>query len=617
MISPFQRKNFWLRILAYWRSFKKKASLVFHRIQDDIYEIDKAAHPYLQFFTLLLSIMVVVSILLPISFNLTPELLELERTIEKWVLLGFVLNFFAHLILTSNRLSYLRKRWFEALLCLVTVFILIDLYFSAFGFLEVLFFVSDDPHELFLKILKGYLLLFVAIKAVQYLPVLIESQKNAARFLVYSFLLLIGTGTVMLMLPGATIDGKGLEFIDALFTSTSAVCVTGLIVVDTATHFTLFGELIIMVLIQLGGIGIITFATFLFMYMSGGLGVTHINAIKDIVAEENTSVLSTTLKRVIIFTFLVEGIAAFAYYLSWGIDFTGSGQRLLFSIFHAISAFCNAGFSLFTNSLADPENVTNPYINIITMISIVIGGLGFTVVWEIIKRSREKVKWRKRLSIHSRTVLITTALLITAGTVLILMLEWNNTLANYTVSEKFMVSLFQSITTRTAGFNTVDIGAIGVPATLFMMMLMFIGGSPASTAGGIKTTTFAIVMKSITTTIRGYSRMELFKRTVSNSIIFRAMTVILLAVSCIIISTILLTITEDLPFLDLFYEEISALATVGLSRGITGDLSSWGKLIIIISMFWGRVGILTFMVAFATKADNRKYKYPEETIMVS
>lgn len=617
MMSPFQRNEFWLRILRFWRSFTKKASLVFHRIQDDIYEIDKVAHPYLRFISLLLSLMVIASILLPISFNLTPELLQLERRIETWVLLGFVLNFMAHLILTSNRLTYLRKRWFETLICLITIFILADLYFSEFKFLDFILFVSDDPQELFLKFLKGYLLLFVAIKAVHYLPELIESQKNAARFLVYSFLLLIGTGTVMLMLPGTTIDGEGLKFIDALFTSTSAVCVTGLIVVDTATHFTLFGELIIMTLIQLGGIGIISFATFLFLYLSGGLGVSHMNAIKDIVAENNTSILSTTLKRVIIFTFLVEGIAALTYYVGWSMEFDGTGQRIFFSIFHAISAFCNAGFSLFTNSLADTQNATNPVINIVTMITIVIGGLGFTVIWELIRKSRERVHWRKRLSIHSRTVLITTGSLITMGTILILVLEWNNTLAGYSYGDRILLSLFQSITTRTAGFNTVDIGAIGVPATLCMLILMFIGGSPASTAGGIKTTTFAIMIKSITTTVRGYSRMELFKRTISNSIIFRAMTVILLAVSCIIISTVLLTITEDLPFLDLLFEEISALATVGLSRGITSDLSSMGKLIIIVSMFWGRIGILTFMVAFSTKADNRKYKYPDETIMVS
>jgi potassium uptake TrkH family protein len=480
-----------------------------------------------------------------------------------------------------------------------------------------LFFVVEDPEGFFLKFLKGYLLFIVIIKFLQYLPELLEDQKNTARFLVYSFLSIIAAGTVLLMLPGATQDGNGLAFIDALFTSTSAVCVTGLIVVDTATHFTLFGELVIMTLIQLGGIGIITFATFLFLFISGGLGVGQMNTVKEMVAEKNTSLVTATLKKVVGFTFLVEAIAVVAYYVSWDMEFSSQGQRFLFSAFHAVSAFCNAGFSLFTNSLADAHNATNWPVNITTMILIVLGGLGFTVIWELIQRRTERKMWRRHLSIHSRVVLATTGILIVVGTVLVLILEWDKTLAGHSTVDKFLLSLFQSITTRTAGFNTLDIGVIGIPAILGMLILMLIGGSPASTAGGIKTTTFAVLVRSMTMSIRGYSRMEMFKRTIPNSIIFRAMTVILLAVSCISISTILLTVVEDHAFLDLLFEEVSAFATVGLSRGITGDLTSWGKSIIIVSMFLGRVGILTFMVAFASRADNRKYRYPEESIMVS
>ncbi|MGM0546947.1 MAG: TrkH family potassium uptake protein, partial [Bacteroidota bacterium] len=405
--------------------------------------------------------------------------------------------------------------------------------------------------------------------------------------------------------------------IDALFTSTSAVCVTGLIVVDTATHFTLFGEVVIVTLIQLGGIGIITFATFLFLFISGGLGVGQMNTVKEMVAEKNTSLVTATLKKVVGFTFLVEAIAVAAYYLSWDMEFSSQGQRFLFSVFHAISAFCNAGFSLFTNSLADAHNATNLPVNITTMILIVLGGLGFTVIWELIQRRTERKIWRRHLSMHTRVVLATTGILIVAGTVLVLILEWDKTLAGHSTGDKFLLSLFQSITTRTAGFNTLDTGAIGIPAILGMLILMLIGGSPASTAGGVKTTTFAVLVRSMIMSIRGYSRMEIFKRTIPNSIIFRAMTVILLAVSCISISTILLSIVEDHAFIDLLFEEVSAFATVGLSRGITGDLTSWGKSIIIVSMFLGRVGILTFMVAFASRADNRKYQYPEESLMVS
>lgn len=617
MKIPHQWKQKWFRGLQRWRDFKKKANLVFHYVQDDIYEIDKVAHPYLRAFTALLALLVIASLLIPLGFELTPEMRQLNEQLEFWLLIGFVINFIVRLVLTTDRQLYLKKRWFEAVLCIFSVVVLTDIGLSFIQFLDSYFLGLDDPRGFFLGFLKGYLLLFVIIKFVQFLPELLDQQRNTARFLVYSFLSLIAAGTLLLMLPGATQDGEGLVFIDALFTSTSAVCVTGLIVVDTATHFTLFGELVIMTLIQLGGIGIITFATFLFLFISGGLGVGQMNTIKDMVAEENTSVVTATLKKVVVFTFIVEAVAVVAYYVSWNMEFPSQGQRVLFSVFHAISAFCNAGFSLFTNSLADAHNATNWGINITTMVLIVLGGLGFTAIWEIIRKKRQRVSWRRRLSIHTRTVLVTTGILLVVGTIFIFILEWNNTLAGYSIADKFLLSLFQSVTTRTAGFNTVDTGVMGVSVTLVMLILMLIGGSPASTAGGIKTTTFAVLVRSITMTIRGQSRMELFKRTIPNSVIFRAMSVILLAVSCISISTILLSIVEDHAFLDLLFEEVSAFATVGLSRGITGDLTSWGKAIIIVSMFVGRVGILTFMVAFASRSDNRKYRYPEESIMVS
>jgi potassium uptake TrkH family protein len=616
MEIPHHWKQNWVQLQERWQEFKKRANLFFHYIQDDIYEIDKVAHPYLRGFSAILVALVIVSLLLPLGFELTPELTQLNRQVEGWLVLGFILNFLLRFILTTSRRTFLQRRWFEGVLSFFSLLVLAD-FVTTTNIIGTLFLNIEDAGGFFLKFLKGYLLFIVIIKFVQYLPELLKDQKNTARFLVYSFLSIIAAGTVLLMLPGATKNGQGLVFIDALFTSTSAVCVTGLIVVDTATHFTLFGEVVIMTLIQLGGIGIITFATFLFLFISGGLRVGQMNTLKEMIAEKNTSLVAATLKKVMGFTFLVEAIAVIVYYISWDIEFTSQGERFLFSVFHAISAFCNAGFSLFTNSLADAQNATNWPINITTMVLIVLGGLGFTVVWELIQNRKKQKIWRRHLSIHTRVVLVTTGILIMTGTVLIFILEWDKALSGYSIADKFLLSLFQSITTRTAGFNTLDIGALGIPALLGMLILMLIGGSPASTAGGIKTTTFAVLVRSMTMTIRGNSRMEVFRRTIPSSVIFRAMTVILLAVSCISISTILLTVVEDHAFVDLLFEEVSAFATVGLSRGITADLSSWGKSIIIVSMFLGRVGILTFMVAFASRVDNRKYRYPEENIMVS
>ncbi|SMO69035.1 TrkH family potassium uptake protein [Fodinibius sediminis] len=617
MKLPYRWKQKWVQLLQKWRVFKKDLNLNFRYLQDDIYEIDKVAHPYLRAFTVLLSVLVIASVLIPIGFELTPELVHLNRQIEGWILFGFVANFLLRLALTNDHRNYLKKRWFEGIVSIFSIILLIDIWVSSIGVIAFLSGDAPNPERIFLQFLKGYLLFIVVIKFLQYLPELLDQQKNTARFLVYSFLSLIASGTFLLMLPGATQDSQGLMFINALFTSTSAVCVTGLIVVDTATHFTLFGELVILTLIQLGGIGIVTFATFLFLFISGGLGVGQMNTLKGMVGESNTSLVTSTLKQVVGFTFAVELIGAIGYYISWEVSFPSHGQRILFSIFHAISAFCNAGFSLFTNSLADGANATNLGINITTIILIVLGGLGFTTIWEMIRTKTDRSRWRRRLSIHTRTVLVTTAVLIVIGTAFILAMEWDQTLAGYSWGNKVLVSLFQSVTTRTAGFNTINTGAIGISATLVMLILMFIGGSPASTAGGIKTTTFAVLMRSLVMTIRGYDRMELFKRTVPNRVIFRAMTVILLAASCIGMSTILLSIVEDHAFMDLLFEEISAFATVGLSRGITSDLTPWGKVIIVVSMFLGRVGILTFMVAFASRIDTHDYEYPEETIMVS
>ncbi|MGM0588291.1 MAG: TrkH family potassium uptake protein [Bacteroidota bacterium] len=617
MKFPSSWKTLGYKLRRRWRDVKKKANLNLHYLQDDIYEIDKVAHPYLRAFTVILSLLVVASILIPIGFELTPELIQINRQLEIWILFGFLLNFLIRLVLTSDRTAYLRKRWFEAVMSMFSLLMLVDIALVPIGITEWLLTGAADPESLFLKILKGYLLALVVIKFLQYLPELLDRQKNTARFLVYSFFALITIGTLLLMLPGATQDGQGLVFIDALFTSTSAVCVTGLIVVDTATHFTLFGELVILTLIQLGGIGIVTFATFLFLFISGGLGVGQMNTLKGMVGESNSSLVVSTLKQVVGFTFVVEAIGAISYYISWDMTFPSHGQRILFSVFHAVSAFCNAGFSLFTNSLADGANATHLGINITTMLLIVLGGLGFTVIWELIRRKTDQSSFRRRISIHTQTVLTVTGILIIGGALLISLMEWNGVLAGYSWGDKLLLSLFQSVTTRTAGFNTVDTGAIGLSATLVMLILMFIGGSPASTAGGIKTTTFAVVMRSVVMTVRGYNRMEMFKRTVPNRIIFRAMTVILLAGSCISISAILLTYVEDHAFMDLLFEEVSAFATVGLSRGITGELSPWGKFIIVVSMFLGRVGILTFTVAFAKRLDTHNYEYPEETLMVS
>jgi potassium uptake TrkH family protein len=459
-----------------------------------------------------------------------------------------------------------------------------------------------------------YLVLLIAIKFVQVIPEIIAKSQNLARLVLGGFMALILVGAFLLMLPASTVDGLGLSFVNALFTSTSAVCVTGLIVVDTATHLTLFGQTIIMVLIQLGGIGIITFATFLALYLTGGIGVTERSALKNIIQQDDVRAVSSTIKIIVLLTLGIELIGALGYFISWSEEIPDIGARAFFSAFHAVSAFCNAGFSVYTNSLAGPINATAFDINIITMVLIILGGLGFTTIWELLSRRKGN---RKRLTVHSLVVLKMTAILIIGGWILVSVLEWNGVLSPFEAGEKLLVALFQSVTSRTAGFNTIDTGALDISTALIVIVLMSIGAAPSSTAGGLKVTTVYILFVSMLATIQGKKRLEVAHRTIPNDIVFLAISSTFLAFSVLTISTILLVIFEDFSFFDILFEQVSAFMTVGLSRGITAELSDPSKLVLTATMFLGRVGLLTFAVAFATKTDNRNYRYPEESVLVA
>lgn len=564
-------------------------------------------------------LLALVSLVGSFGFELPAEYQELNGYLEFIIVLGFFGLFVSRLFFTSQRLELIKSHLLEAILlslmAVASLFYLlgIDSIFLVWGaLLEI-----DSTFRLLVFLTKIYLVLLVAAKVIQASPILISVQRHPAQIIVGSFAFLILFGALLLMMPRTTVDGQGLSFINALFTSTSAVCVTGLIVVDTATHFTTLGQCIILVLIQLGGLGIITFATMFAIFISDRLGVGQMMFLKDVLNEDQAQETLSTIKRIIGLTFFVEAMGVAGYYLSWEGVLPNPGNRLYHSVFHAVSAFCNAGFSTFSNSLADPANALNMGVNITTMLMIIAGGLGFTTIWELVRGNpRRKIRNRK-LSLHSRLVLITTAILIVGGAALVLALEWNHTLQEYATSDKLLLGFFQSITTRTAGFNTLDIGALTNGTTVIFLMLMLIGASPASTGGGIKTTTIAVLMLTVIATIRGQSRVEVAQKTIPRTTIYTALTAFTLAAGCLFLFTMLLTITEDVPFLDLLFEEFSAFATVGLSRGITGGLSAAGKSIIALSMFIGRVGSVTLALAFAKRIDKQQYQYPKESVIVA
>lgn len=450
---------------------------------------------------------------------------------------------------------------------------------------------------------------------------------NPAQLFILSFAVIILSGAFMLLLPNATYTG--ISFIDALFTSTSAVCVTGLIVVDTGSYFTVFGQVIILILIQLGGIGIMTFTSYFGFFFKGGASYQNRLLIQDMNNDEKFDEVFDTLKKIIIVTFFVEAIGVGLIFFS--IDNSDSniiGNEIFFSIFHAISGFCNAGFSTLSNSFYDEAVRHNYFLHIVVACLFIIGGLGFPILFNTSKYLLHSIKYklfRKHysyqpwiLGINARIVLITSFCLLFAGTIVFMLLEYNNTLKDYSFFGKIVASFFSAATPRTAGFNSVDTSALGFPTIMIVIFLMWIGASPGSTGGGVKTSTFAIAILNFISIAKGKDRVEAFKREISIVSIRRAFSILSLSIIVIGASVLLLSVTDgNKGLLPIAFESFSAFSTVGLSLGITNDLSYFGKIVIIFTMFIGRVSMLTILVAILRRFVNLKYKYPVEDILIN
>lgn len=452
---------------------------------------------------------------------------------------------------------------------------------------------------------------------------------NPAQFFIVSFVIIILLGALLLMLPGASYNG--ISFLDALFTSTSAVCVTGLIVVDTGTFFTPFGLYIIMGLIQVGGVGILTFASYFSYFFKGGSSYESQLTLSDMTNTSKLGEVFTTLKNVIAITFLVELIAALLIYVTLSGDAFGSVyQRGFFAIFHSISAFCNAGFSTLSNGLFDVGLRYNYNFQLVVIATFVLGGLGFPIVANLVSFLKYKISrllfaariqrnyrpWV--LSLNSRITLITTTALTVVGTVLFFIAEYDNTLAEHGLYGKAVTALFGATTPRTAGFNSVDMASLEFSTLMIIFLLMWIGASPASTGGGIKTSTFAIATLNIISLARGKTRIELFRREIADISVRRAFAVISLSLIVIGTGIVLISIFDsEKDLLSIGFECFSAYSTVGLSVGITAKLSSAGKLVIILIMFVGRVSMLSIVIAVFKKVKHFNYRYPTEEITIN
>lgn len=432
---------------------------------------------------------------------------------------------------------------------------------------------------------------------------------HPAQTVVVGFASVILAGTILLLLPISTMDGRSPSFVDALFTSTSAVCVTGLAVVDTVTFWSPFGQVVIMLLIQLGGLGIMIFASLIGLVLARKMSVrSRLTAATEANALGSDDVRSL-VRGIVRITFVIEaGVFVLLFARFWLGYHYGLGEAAWHAVFHAISSFNNAGFALYTDNLI--PFVADPFICLPIAAGIILGGLGFPVILQLRREFRRPLHW----SMNTKLVLWGTVVLLVGGTAYISILEWNNpdTLGRLDPGARLLAGFFQSVQTRTAGFNSIDIGAMHSESWLGMDVLMFIGAGPAGTAGGIKVTTFAVLFFIIATELRGQPSVNIFGKRLSRAVHRQAITVALIAVAAVMAGTVLLMLITGIDLDRIMFEAVSAFATVGLSTGITPGLPDAAKLVLIALMFLGRLGPLTLGSAIALRRRRILYDFPKE-----
>ena len=442
---------------------------------------------------------------------------------------------------------------------------------------------------------------------------------TTTQLIMLSFLGAILVGSILLTLPISS-SGERVPYVDALFTATTSICVTGLVTVTTASAWSTFGHIVILCLIQIGGLGIITIISAIMVILNKKIGMNDRILLQDTFNLNSLFGIVRFLKNVIIGTLVVEGAGALLYMLVFVPEFGLRG--IWYSIFNSVSAFCNAGMDIIgENSMCNYK--LNPIVNTVTNLLIILGGIGYIVWWDVIRVIKElpKKKWKcfSGLTLHSKIALSTTGILVFGGMLLILLFEYNNplTIGNYNLFDKLQISLFQSVTTRTAGFVSVPQKDITNASALISVLLMFFGGSPVGTAGGVKTVTIAVLLCSAFATITNRNDVEMFNRRISAEAVKKSVAVVATSFVICFTSTLLLSLVCNADMLDIVYETVSATATVGLSRDLTPTLNVWGKIIIITTMYLGRVGPISLVIAFtATNQKTNIIKSPTEEISV-
>ena len=545
------------------------------------------------------------------------------------LLFVFIAEKLVRLFNAVSKLSFLRANWFE-------IPLLIALGVAVFGAGHWFAPGAAEAVKVRHFAVGIYLIVQVVAKLCRTSVNLAASGKSPTQTLIASFVVLIVSGAGLLMLPRAAApDKENVDFVDALFTATSATCVTGLIVKDTGQDFSLMGQVVILSLIQLGGLGIVVFGAVFALLLGQAFSLRESVAMQDLLSTRTLSRIGNMIAFIFIGTIFIEAIGTISLFGMWDDvpSWSGRYDQWFCSVFHSISAFCNAGFSLFNKSFINYNRNWQVYGVVCPLI--ILGGLGFSVLYDLVNIASDRVKrffkkWffkryrfsmeaPKRVQLQTKIVLFVSAVLIAAGTLAILLFEKYAGQSDSSQRVGILGALFQSVTARTAGFNTVQISAMSPSSKFVLILLMFIGGSPGSTAGGIKTVTLAVVLMTAVAALRKRGEVEMFKRSVRIVIVGRAITVVLLFIVVLFVTTLVLSITEHsngFAMSDIMFEAGSALGTVGLTTGITPSLTTVGKLIIIATMLIGRLGPLTLLAALTFNLKPAQYNYPDESVIV-
>lgn len=544
----------------------------------------------------------------------------------------YVLSYVVRILYSFDVKDFLKNSWHEFVLLLLLTIDATGFYFFDSNLLQGLFksLGSNNPQGWYVIFMQSYLLILAYFEVGKININLSKIRLNPAILFILIFAGIIFGGAGMLMLPemtNASVDSDW-DFIDAIFTSASATCVTGLMVEETGTFFTFQGQLVLMFLIKLGGLNIVAFGIFMAVFSRFGIGVKQHDIIEDIVNKSNYQSAQGLFTKIFIISTLIElvGSICLFFLLPETSEIALVSDRIFYSIFHSVSAFNNAGISLFEGGITNPAVAQCYPVLSIMGVLIFLGALGFVTIIDVlnIKDLRERMmKPWKKLDIGSRVGLVSNTHLLIFGIIVFLLLEWNTGLFGAeNFFERFISAGFQ-IVNRTAGFASIDTGTLAIPVIILMLVLMFIGGSSSSTAGGIKTSTFTLLIVSVYTTIRGKKNAELYNKNIANDLLIKAYAILLFTLLNLFIWIFLLTITEGaalrngkIKILELVFEEFSAFSTVGLSMGVTQEFSDLGLIILSLSMFIGRLGTLMLIMALSKKVKTNRYKYPDAHIMI-